>query len=714
MRPDQKTISEFAGSILFSPSLETKLASPGCELVDEPSTRPISPPRFPARVRELSLDPALTPTRQPFPGRAKLSNERARGLVLHFFANHELLALELMALALLKWPNSPAGYRRGILQTMIEEQNHMRLYIDRMKELGVQFGEAPLNGFFWNCMREIETPAEFAATMSMTFEQANIDFALHYERIFASEGDLVSAEIMRRVRVEEIGHVKHGVIWFERWREKSSRLFKEWHDSLRFPITPARAKGLTFDREGRIMAGLPQDYIDELEVHNQSKGRPPRVFWFNPGCEQEIESPDLNWTPPKPIQDLTRDYETLMSFLAHKDDIVMVQKAPSVSFLKSLDELGFEIPEFVEHSRIQILQERKFTSFEPWGWSPAALKYFLPLKSYLVSANHWPEPQSTHASQSIFSKKVAADMRKSMELDDIETLQLTELNQAIPTLERLRHIAPDAMVVFKAPFSASGRGMIRVKDTTFAEKDAGWIRSHLKTGGVILAEPWLNKLVDLSSHIDIAKDGQIRFAGITRFWTDLRGQYRGHILGRPLIDFTPEMIKLWHADDGWQHQLKKTALKIGQEAFRRGYTGPLGIDGFIYQTNETMKLRPMIELNPRWSMGRVALAISQRLVAKQCAIWIHISVNELVRSGYGSFPELVTSLKKIQPDSIKVRGDVKNIFSGVFGLNDPQTAKQSLALLVVGRDLRECYDVLSKGGIHDKQLELRLQTPTSS
>ena len=55
------------------------------------------------------------------------------GRLLHFFANHELLATELMALVLLKFPDAPAAFRKGVLETLKDEQEHTRLYIERMK-----------------------------------------------------------------------------------------------------------------------------------------------------------------------------------------------------------------------------------------------------------------------------------------------------------------------------------------------------------------------------------------------------------------------------------------------------------------------------------------------------------------------------------------------------------------------------------------------------
>ena len=44
---------------------------------------------------------------------------------------------------------------------------------------------------------------------------------------------------------------------------------------------------------------------------------------------------------------------------------------------------------------------------------------------------------------------------------------------------------------------------------------------------------------------------------------------------------------------------------------------------------------------------------------------------------------------------------------GIFALNDPGQAKQSLALLAVAKDLEQVYDCLKSGGLHDPYLELQ-------
>ena len=87
-------------------------------------------------------------------------------------ANHELLAAELMALVLLKFPDAPKEYRAGVYEAMREEQMHTLMYLRRMKECGIQFGELPVNDYFWRLVSPMKSPMEFVTRLNLTFEQA--------------------------------------------------------------------------------------------------------------------------------------------------------------------------------------------------------------------------------------------------------------------------------------------------------------------------------------------------------------------------------------------------------------------------------------------------------------------------------------------------------------------------------------------------------------
>ena len=63
---------------------------------------------------------------------------------------------------------------------------------------------------------------DYVAGLSLTFEQANLDYSHFYMEAVRQVGDEATGAILERVFREEIGHVKHGVTWFNRWRESPS------------------------------------------------------------------------------------------------------------------------------------------------------------------------------------------------------------------------------------------------------------------------------------------------------------------------------------------------------------------------------------------------------------------------------------------------------------------------------------------------------------
>ncbi|MFA6545943.1 MAG: hypothetical protein WCS99_16105, partial [Limisphaerales bacterium] len=94
-------LRELAERVLFATTLEEKLQCPAVVTDDRPGSA-LAAPAIPGRPTELRFKPAGS-GKAEFPGLHRLDDERERGRLLHFFANHEMLATELMALVLLRF-----------------------------------------------------------------------------------------------------------------------------------------------------------------------------------------------------------------------------------------------------------------------------------------------------------------------------------------------------------------------------------------------------------------------------------------------------------------------------------------------------------------------------------------------------------------------------------------------------------------------------------
>ena len=188
-----------------------------------------------------------------------------RAACLHRFGGHELLAVEIMAYALLAFPEAPRAFRKGVANTLKEEQEHVRLYMHHMKLLGIEFGDMPLFCHFWKQVPYLKSPIQYLSVMALTFEMANLDFAPLYRDSFRRNGDEESAGLMEQIIRDEISHVSFGMHWFKRLRpENEEDDFTIWKEELPPILTPKRGKGFVFNEENRVKARVPDDWISQL------------------------------------------------------------------------------------------------------------------------------------------------------------------------------------------------------------------------------------------------------------------------------------------------------------------------------------------------------------------------------------------------------------------------------------------------------------------
>lgn len=267
-------VVDFAQIILTGETLEQKMFAPdSLEFEKPPRTLDLASPARASKIK-------LVGEQIKFPkGHFHIAEKKA--LALHSFANHELLAVEMMAAGLLIYPHHTEELKRfkiGIFKALKDEQKHFKLYAQRLNEVGYEFGDFPLNDFFWKQMGKLKTPASFCAVMSLTFEAANLDFAHFYEKVFRELGDNKTAGILKLVYEEEISHVQLGARYLERWRADKD-FWTYYNENLPWPLTPARSKGKLFLEEARRRARLDEDFIQKIKNYQDDFKVTNRKDW---------------------------------------------------------------------------------------------------------------------------------------------------------------------------------------------------------------------------------------------------------------------------------------------------------------------------------------------------------------------------------------------------------------------------------------------------
>ncbi|MBM9590342.1 DUF455 family protein [Leptospira sp. 201903075] len=252
-------ISEYAKHLLLAPNLEDKLLPPSRPWDEETDFTPLYI-ETPGRSAKLQF----SNKKVKIPRLEHLNLVSNRGLSLHHFANHELMAIELFAWALLAFPSAPKSVRNGFLKTIEEEQTHLKLYLQRMREFGVNFGDLPLNSIFWKQLGQFGSLESFAAVMSVSFEGANLDYAQVYAQVFSYFGDKETSDIMITIFEDEIKHVKRGLRAFEHSVPENKNHWDHYLSLIQFPFTPRRAKGYLYLPETRLLAGMNPEFIRSL------------------------------------------------------------------------------------------------------------------------------------------------------------------------------------------------------------------------------------------------------------------------------------------------------------------------------------------------------------------------------------------------------------------------------------------------------------------
>jgi uncharacterized ferritin-like protein (DUF455 family) len=722
-------LREFANRILFGTTLEEKLLRP-LEMTDEDPGRPIIAPPVPGRPAELKFK--LTgAARDSFPGTHRLEQERERGKLLHFFANHELLAVELMALVLLRFPDAPAAFRKGVMQTLKDEQEHTRLYLQRMKECGIHFGELPVSGYFWRSVSTMENPMDYIASLCLTFEQANLDFARHFAKGFEKVGDRQTSALLEKIYRDEIGHVAYGLKWFRRWKNPDQSDWDAFCRQLKFPLSPQRAKGITLNVAGRRAAGIDPQFIAALDVFSQSRGRTPNVFVFNPFAEARIAL-GKSFNPAKHQAQLQCDLETLPQFLCRQDDVVLVEHKPSVEFLSRIKQAGFALPEFVEFNwraglrhgvsdslspprpspllgkereKISSLTERKLGRLRPWAWGPDSVELFHPLFANLTSEKRTAGESFNPGIAQLYSKAWSAALLKKiingraalLHSPTGENWLCTEyevgvtvksLDEALAVIAGIRGRGHHKIIV-KEALGLAGSNAIRLFEPELLDSHRRWLARALENERQLVVEPWLEREQDFSVQLEMTADG-LRLCGYTGLINDAKGQFQansaapGHQKKIPativaLFPEPPDIAQRLH------RLYAEIFARLERELREVNYLGPVGIDAFVYRDAAgAMRLKPIVEINPRYTMGRVLVELMRHARPGSHGRFRLINRALLRAEGFDDFTDYARALNEKFP--LQHEGEpVSRIREGAICLNDPAKGQVCLAVFQVSR-----------------------------
>ncbi len=252
----------------------------------------LDPRPRPDRIDGASAPPeesirAIEPGRPPWmllgekaeriPRAGALRTVEARARLLHLFTHHEIQAAELFAWAFLLFRDAPSEFRRGLLRLVDDELRHARLYRERTRAHGADYGSFPVRDWFWAKARRCADPRMFVALMGLGFEGANIEHAERFSAQLEAAGDLESARVVEGIGREEVAHVRFAARWFTHFDggdPDDGPDYDRWAAALPEPLTPSVMRGSPLQRERRRRAGLSDAFLDALTAAGSTTSAP--------------------------------------------------------------------------------------------------------------------------------------------------------------------------------------------------------------------------------------------------------------------------------------------------------------------------------------------------------------------------------------------------------------------------------------------------------
>jgi hypothetical protein len=158
--------------------------------------------------------------------------------------------------------------------------------------------------------------------------------------------------------------------------------------------------------------------------------------------------------------------------------------------------------------------------------------------------------------------------------------------------------------VVKSPFGFAARDRVLGRGPVLDGPQAKWCERRFRRGERLIFQPWLEVIREYGVVMEISSSGAYDICGISDLQTNGAGTGKGYLLGRAPA---PHRVV----------ELERVAQIVAARLFKEGYYGPVGIDALEH----TGGLHPLLEINARYTMGFVAVAVEKSLKPATQIFW---------------------------------------------------------------------------------------------
>lgn len=316
-----------------------------------------------------------------------------------------------------------------------------------------------------------------------------------------------------------------------------------------------------------------------------------RALWFNPWNDIALAKNVDAFTPPPAAAALARAGQLLPLWVAREGDSVICDGV-SDAWLRGIKS-RMDLPgEPWNH-------DARGVSPTPWGWSKAARRYFH-INGFEDCV--LPDNQELDFIRNISHRRTAAEVTKliAARLD----FKVWPAAKEVTSVSELATLLSEANSVVKAPWSSSGRGITFSTPET-ADKVVQRVAGTIKSQGSVMVECAADRAVDFAMLFTAGDDG-CHYEGLSLFATGPGGEYRGNTVA-PQIILEKRIVEAGISNEQL-HSVRDSLAEILSQITKGLYRGPIGVD-MLVDCNGV--LDPVVEINFRYTMGFVALALER-------------------------------------------------------------------------------------------------------
>lgn len=331
-----------------------------------------------------------------------------------------------------------------------------------------------------------------------------------------------------------------------------------------------------------------------------------RIALFNAQHDLALAHGRINYVPTALVNRLLHDLQWLPLWYEPADCRVLAAEPPADALWR--DQCGAVLGEgwqdrLVEPSRFaKELKQGELYRIEPWGWD-LSVRHRLAL--WGLPHDAMPAEEQLACWRELAHRRITRQLLEVMD----EPVGAGTAPQELTTLGEVeRYVGAHGECYVKAPWSGSGSGVFQVSQDNVADM-ATVIAGIIRRQGSVMCERALDKVLDFAIELEI-KAGKVTLTGYSVFATDAHHQFDGSLvmqhdaLRAYLLEQCPRLDEVE----------RRVMAAVGQ-CIAPHYEGVLGVDMMLYVDDGVRRVAPCVEVNLRHTMGMVAAALGERVLA---------------------------------------------------------------------------------------------------